>query len=229
MEPEELGETLILLWQNHFPNSSVQESTFDLRRRIQSGFVAVPYPEPSWPEVTLAFSEAWAWLKAQGLAVPDMGQSANMRLSRRARKITTRAQFSEFRTSKLLPREILQPKIYDSVWKAFLRGEYDVAVFVAMKAVEVAVREAASLGNDQLGVTLMRKAFDPKTGALTDSSVEQGEKEARANLFAGAIGSYKNPHSHRDVNLDDPAEALEIVLLANHLLRIVDARVRARS
>ena len=104
-----------------------------------------------------------------------------------------------------------------------------MAVFVAMKAVEVAVREAASLGNDQLGVTLMRKAFDPKTGALTDSSVEQGEKEARANLFAGAIGSYKNPHSHRDVNLDDPAEALEIVLLANHLLRIVDARVRARS
>jgi hypothetical protein len=75
----------------------------------------------------------------------------------------------------------------------------------------------------------MRKAFHEDNGPLTDKSAEKSERQARSALFSGAIGSYKNPHSHRDVNLDDPEEATEIVLLANHLLRIVDQRDAARK
>jgi len=70
----------------------------------------------------------------------------------------------------------------------------------------------------------MRKAFDADSGPLADMNVERSERESRAHLFAGAIGSYKNPHSHRYVDLDDAAEAAEIILMANHLLRIVDSR-----
>lgn len=79
-----------------------------------------------------------------------------------------------------------------------------------------------------LGVKLMRKAFDPSNGPLSDMEAEESEREARSALFAGAIGSYKNPHSHRDVHLNDPAETVEIIMLANHLLRIVDVRKMAK-
>lgn len=126
--------------------------------------------------------------------------------------------------ARRIPKDSLHPSIREDVWSLYHRGKYDTAVFEAMKAVEVAVRTAAGLEPKDIGTDLMRTAFDPEKGSLRDPHAEQSERDARAHLFAGAIGSYKNPQSHRTVDLDDPDEAAEIVMLANHLLRIVDTR-----
>lgn len=68
----------------------------------------------------------------------------------------------------------------------------------------------------------MRQAFHPNTGPLRDASADGGERQARTDLYAGAIGLFKNPSSHRPVNCDDPTLASEIILLADLLLRLVD-------
>jgi uncharacterized protein (TIGR02391 family) len=236
MQPEELASRLLFLiqkriridgagWMPHLGNIDTEP----FARRSDG---VAPYDHARRDEVHLALAEAWAWLEAQGLLVPAPGSNGSngfRLLSRRARAFTNTRDFTDFAVARRLPKEALHSRISDTVWQAFMRGEYDVAVFQAMKAVEVAVREASKLPAKEIGTNLMRKAFEPNGGPLTDTQTEPSERQARSDLFAGAIGSYKNPHSHRDVGLDDAGQAIETIMLANHLLRIVDARAAAAA
>ena len=109
------------------------------------------------------------------------------------------------------------------MWSLFLRGEYDTAIFQAFKEVEVAVRDAGNYNPTDLGTKLIRGAFNAPNGRLTDTNLPEAEQQALSDLFAGAIGLYKNPHSHRHVSIT-AEEAVEIIMLASHLLYIVDSR-----
>lgn len=107
------------------------------------------------------------------------------------------------------------------VQSQFLIGEFELAAFAAMRAVEIRVRELAGADDSLLGVKLMREAFG-KTGPLTDGALDGGEQTGVMELFAGAIGTFKNPPSHRQVDYGDATEASEVVLLADLLLRLLD-------
>ena len=132
--------------------------------------------------------------------------------------------FETYRRASILQIVELDPTLARKVKPLFLRGDYEVAVFQAYKEVEVRVREAAGLANDRYGVDLMREAFNPNSGKLTEEEAPYPEREAWAHVFAGAFGVFKNPSSHRRVDWGEPQEAAEIILFANYLLRIVVRR-----
>jgi hypothetical protein len=71
----------------------------------------------------------------------------------------------------------------------------------------------------------MKKAFDPDAGPMgdRDTGKPRPEREGLQTLFVGAMNAYRNPISHRTPALE-VEEAKDQLLLASHLLRIVDAR-----
>jgi uncharacterized protein (TIGR02391 family) len=226
LEPDELGLRIlqVLAMWPAFHEDQLQIVTF-IKSALQ-GFG----PTHRGDEIRQALSEAWAWLEGQALLIPNprfMGGEMRV-LSRKARRLGKEPTARRALSGHKLAKDTLHPNIREDVWALYHRARYDTAVLEAMKGVEVAVREASKLGDRDLGRDLMRKAFAVESGPLTDKSADRSEQQAMSDLFAGAIGAYKNPHSHRRIALDDPDEAAEIILLANHLLRIVDAR-RPRS
>lgn len=178
-------------------------------------------------EVEQALSEGWSWLEARGLVAWDPSQSsANARFVTRLGREALDKGVARMDAGARLGMQ-LHPRIAELVERQFLLGEFELAVFAAMKDVEIRVRLLSSLGSDLVGTKLMQAAFAPTDGPLTDPEAEGGERVATMELFKGAMGLFKNPSSHRPVNYDDATEAAEIVLFADLLERILD-RTEAR-
>jgi hypothetical protein len=59
-------------------------------------------------------------------------------------------------------------------------------------------------------------------GPLFDSAAPSGEVEGTMMLFRGAYAVLRNPSGHREVSLDDAAEASEAVTTGSLLMRMLD-------
>ena len=234
LEPEELaGPLLVSLEGSQQVNPWSTISHDYLSRSLQAKTeLRQKYPPRHDDEILFRLMEAWQWLEREGFVAPrptdlsrtrSMGMPTTYFVTRRGQTIETPEALEAYRKANLLPQRQLHPIIAQKVWATFLRGDYDIAVFQGFKEVEIAVRQTGGYTNADYGVDLMRKAFHVQTGNLTDFNQQNSERQSRSDLFAGAIGSYKNPSSHQNVNVT-AEEAVEVIILASHLLRIVDSR-----
>ena len=174
LTPEELGaKMLFLLRRRH--NQSTGPLTGNggmyILNNLQSELWPssninnqAQYSRDKQNDINLAITEAWAWLTAQGLLVPANGINGQNGCTF---LVAVRKRWKMKLPLRVLRLDDFYQKKYfilnaTPVWGAFMRGEFDVAAFQAMKGVEVAVRAAAELGDELIGVKLMRNAFAPR-------------------------------------------------------------------
>ena len=247
LSAEELaGPLLVSLEGSEQINLEDEITPKSIEREIENGVNRnnpnLNYPYKSREDVLFALMEAWQCLLSEGFVAPrpanlssttGMSQNTPYFVTRRGKKIETLEDYESYRKADLLRKHQLHPIIADKVWRIFAQGSYGTAVLEAFKQVEVAVREAGgytkdNYGKDYYGKVLMETAFNVNNGKLTDEDLHEPEKLGMRNLFMGAIGLYKNPSSHREVEFD-PEEAAEIIIIASHLLHIVDSCVERTS
>lgn len=226
LEPEEIGQYL-LVYLNKIRIDEGRNKFHRYNETSGENSSVRQYAAQLNLQVSEVLAEAWMWLVAEGFLAPTPNENSNdwVRISRRGQKITSIEDFKQYEHIKLLPKKVLDPVLAQKIWASFIRGDFETAIFSAFKEVEIRLRGAAKLSPKDVGVDLARKAFHPDTGLLTDyNNPDRGERQSYSDLFAGALGTFKNPSSHRDVNYDDPVIATGLILHAHTLLQIIEQR-----
>ena len=114
----------------------------------------------------------------------------------------------------------------------FSDGYYTRAVEEAFKCLNNAVKDKSGRA-DRDGATLMQAVFSVHSPLLRlnplQSQSDRDEQVGYMEIFAGAMTGIRNPRAHEHSLVDAPEVALELLVLANHLMRKLDDSTAAVS
>ena len=114
----------------------------------------------------------------------------------------------------------------------FADGHYARAVEEAFKCLNNTVKDKSGISSRD-GAKLMRTAFSANSPMLKlnvfKSQSDIDEQLGYMDLFAGSMTGIRNPRAHEHGLTDDAEVALELLILANHLMRKLGAATRSQS
>ena len=198
--PDDLGAEIVLDLQVR-PKQFFSPSNFpgDLARHYKGEAATEKFASAVW--------EAIEWASRELLLVQRFGSmppSDALMLSRRGLEFT-RDDIERLRLERILPDFLLHDRIRKACIDIFNTGHHQAAVFEAFRELEVAIREAAGYTAEHHGRQMIMDASNEKSaGPLVDEAAPPSEQEAIRFLMAGSVGWFKNPRSHRSLELEDP-------------------------
>ena len=109
--------------------------------------------------------------------------------------------------------------------KLFADGHYTRAVEESFKYLNNSVKSKSGLSNKD-GADLMRAAFSTHDPALRinalQSRSDENEQKGYMDIYVGVMIGIRNPRVHEHELVDEPQIALELLVWANHLMRMLN-------
>ena len=216
-EPEEMGPVLLRDLRSHTAANSL--SPQNMLGPFPEHFYREFGVQPTNDDIAIVL-EAYQWLRNVGLIAPSPSQPRDFDvITRRARALDD-AGMADFRAARLSAYDMLDRRITNKVWSIYLRGDYDIAIAYAFKIVEIRMREKGGFPSSDMGERLAKKFFEK----FPSEAPRKSEKALPSvvHLFIGALDRYRNSAVHEHPSIATPEEAMEVLLLANHCLRVVE-------